>query len=140
MAACLLQQHLDAAGVETASAGLTALVGQPIDPTAGEVLAAHGLDASAHRARQATPEILQRADLVLVMETRQRDALRQLAPEATGKVYLLDKWGQSRDVPDPYGRPRDVFERVYRMIEQAIDGWLPYLRHDATPARQVSHG
>lgn len=126
-AACLLRHHLPERAAGIGSAGLVALAEQPIDPMAGEVLTAHGLVAPGHRARRVTRELLQASDLVLAMEKSHLARLRADAPEATGKIFLLDKWVDSRDVPDPYGRPREVFERVYAMIDQGVRAWLPHL-------------
>lgn len=127
IAARLLRQHLPQRAEGIGSAGLAALVDQPIDPLAGEVLAAHGLDAGAHRARQATREMLQASDLVLAMDAGHLARVQAMAPEVTGRIFLLDKWIDSRDVPDPYRQPREVFERVYDMIEQGVRAWLPHL-------------
>jgi protein-tyrosine phosphatase len=127
IAASILQWQLgDRACVQ--SAGIAAVEGLPIDPTAEAVLAGHGLDASRHRSRRITQGLLQAAGIVLVMERRQLAALCATAPEATGKTFLLDKWVASRDIPDPYRQPRSVFERVYQMIEQGTSAWLPYLQ------------
>lgn len=127
MADILLQHLLPGGRARVASAGLAAVVGAPIDPLAGAVLAAHGLDASRHRARQLTPALLRDSDLVLAMERDQLERVRTGSPEATGKLFLLDKWGASRDIPDPYRQGRAVFEDVYRSIDQAVRAWLPHL-------------
>lgn len=127
MAGYVLQRLLAGRGVDVGSAGLTALAGAPIDPAAGAVLAAHGIDASQHRARQLTSGLLRNAELVLAMEQAQLGRIRKACPEATGKMFLLDKWGASRDIPDPYRHDRAVFEQVYASIEQAARSWLPHL-------------
>lgn len=128
MAAALLCAQLGDAPGRITSCGLAALVGQPIAPLAQEVLVEHGLDALDHRARQVSRDGLKQADLVLTMERSHLARLRALAPEASGKMFLLDKWGDSRDIPDPYGQPRAMFERVYAMLEQCTGAWLPHLR------------
>ena len=46
----LLRHRLGARATMIESAGLAALAGNPVDPVAGELLAQHGIDASAHRA------------------------------------------------------------------------------------------
>lgn len=127
-AASLLKQHLPDRAAGIGSAGLAALVDQSIDPTAGAILAEHGIDSSAHRARQVTREMLQQTDLVLAMERKHLEQLRLVAPEATGKAFLLDKWIASRDIPDPYRQGRGEFEQVYAMIDQGLQAWLPYLK------------
>ena len=123
----LLRQRVGARAVEVGSAGLGAMVGEPMDPIALALLGEDGIDGSMHQARQLTPFMLHQADLVLGMEKNHVDAMIQLAPEARGKVYLLDKWLHGGDVPDPYRQGRAAFEHVHRMITGAIDSWEPYL-------------
>jgi protein-tyrosine phosphatase len=123
----LFRQRMDERGVQLCSAGLDALVGNPMDRTVLQLLSECGVDGTSHRAHQLTSSMLLQADLVLGMEKNHVDAMVQLAPEARGKVYLLDKWLGERDVPDPYGQPRSVFERVHQMIMGGVDSWAAYL-------------
>lgn len=51
-----------------ASAGIAALVDHPADDKAIRVAQVHGLDLSAHKAKQLTPQMCLFADLILVME------------------------------------------------------------------------
>jgi protein-tyrosine phosphatase len=118
---------MGAHGIEPCSAGLVALVGNPMDANVLQLLSESGVDGTSHRAHQLTSSMLLQADLVLGMERKHVDAMVQLAPEARGKVYLLDKWLGGRDVPDPYGQPRSVFERVHEMIMGGVDSWAAYL-------------
>ena len=106
-------------GLVVASAGLAAPVGQPADPLAVELMAARGLDLSAHRARQVTAEQVAAAGLVLVMEAAQQTHLELLAPAARGRVQRLGAYG-GFDVPDPYRQGRREFERALGLIEQGI--------------------
>jgi len=124
----LLRHRLSSAGASIESAGLGALVGKPMDATAMQLLSEHGVDASAHQARQLTPTMLREADLVLAMERDHVARMMRMAPEASGKVMLLDRWVQGEDVADPYRQSREAFEHVYEMIERAVSAWLPYLR------------
>lgn len=123
----LFRQRLASRGAIVSSAGLGALAGHPMDATALDVLAAHGVDGTAHRARQLTPAMLREADLVLGMEKSHVSAMHRLAPEVSGKVFLLDKWLQERDIPDPYRQQRVAFEHVHEMIDQGVDSWQRYL-------------
>ena len=123
----LLRHHLASRDIQVGSAGLGALIDHPMDPTALQLLAEHGIDAAAHRGRAITPGLLHEADLVLAMEARHVGSLGRFAPEATGKVLLLDRWLQGRDIPDPYRHERATFEQVYGMITDGVDSWLRYL-------------
>jgi low molecular weight protein-tyrosine phosphatase len=127
IAACLLRHQVAGRAIQVGSAGLAALTGQPMDKFAEEVLAEHGIESADHCARQLTRELLQQHDLVLAMDKDQLASMRELAPEATGKMFLLDKWVASRDIPDPYRQRRGMFELVYTMIEQGVTAWLPHL-------------
>ena len=101
------------------SAGLAALVGQPADPMAVALLAERGLDLSAHRARQVTPELVSAADLILVMEAAQQRHLELLAPSARGRVHRLGGFGDF-DVADPYRQGRRQFERTLVQIDRGL--------------------
>jgi protein-tyrosine phosphatase len=121
MAEVVLARELAAAGLRSTvqSAGISALVDRPADPIAVELMAARGLDLSAHRARQLTPELLRGTELVLVMEAGHQRAVESLSPTARGKVLRLGKWGNF-DVPDPYRRPREEFERALALIDRGV--------------------
>jgi len=123
----LLRARLAGRTLNVASAGLQAMDGHPMEATALELLMQRGIDASAHRARRVSADMLREADLVLAMEQRQLIAMMRLAPEASGKLMLLSRWCGGGDIVDPFRQPPSVFERVYGLIDQAGESWLPYL-------------
>jgi protein-tyrosine phosphatase len=123
----LFRQRMASRDIEFGSAGLGALVGSPMDATALQLLAESGIDGTMHRAHQLTPSMLREADLVLGMEKNHVAAMIQLAPEARGKIYLLDKWLRGSDIPDPYRQQRAAFEHVHEIITQGVSSWEPYL-------------
>ena len=127
MAEALFRERLRGRGVAVESAGLAALVGKPVDPDAAAVLGAKGLVADSHVARKLSPDMIAAADLVLAMDPRQLSAVRAIAPQARGKTFLLGKWINDADVPDPYGKPREAFEQAFALIERAVDGWVARL-------------
>lgn len=114
------------------SAGLGALVGQGVDPSAGKLAEAEGLDVSHHKARQISVQMIRDADLILVMSEDQRRAIGQLAPEATGKTMLFGRWlgggvegakGLGEEIPDPFRKSFQAFEHVHRQLVRAADSW-----------------
>jgi protein-tyrosine phosphatase len=123
----LFRRELGERDIRVGSAGLGALVGRPMEGHAAELLQGHGIDPSEHRARQLEPSMLREADLILTMERRQLNSVVRLAPEASGKVFLFDKWHDGGDVPDPYRCSRRVFEQVHASIERGVGSWLRYL-------------
>ncbi|HEY4146758.1 low molecular weight protein-tyrosine-phosphatase [Pinirhizobacter sp.] len=124
----LLRHRLgDAHASEVTSAGLSAVTGYPMDDTALQVLLEHDVDGGQHRARQLTTALLRQSSLILAMEKSHVAEIGRMAPEATGKVFLLDRWLKGGDIPDPYRQQRPAFEHVFALIDQGVSSWLRYL-------------
>jgi protein-tyrosine phosphatase len=124
----LFQRRTNLRDIEVRSAGLNAVVGSPMDATSLRLLSEkNGVDGSEHRALQLVPSMLLGADLVIGMEKDHLAEMMEVAPEARGKIFLLDKWLDGRDVPDPYRRKLPVFERAHDMIVRGVDSWMRYL-------------
>lgn len=104
------------------SAGLAALDGHGADPIACELLQERGLDLSNHRAHQITVPLIKEAELILVMEAAQQQAIESMMPSARGKVFVIGKW-DNFEVPDPYRQPRSAFEQALTLIEQGLAQW-----------------
>ncbi len=62
-----------------------------------------GLDIEDHKSRIINAELVQNADLILVMEQGQKEALQAEFPENAHKVHLMSEaaTGVSYDIPDP---------------------------------------
>lgn len=123
----LMRQAVAGTGIQVSSAGLGALVGQGIDPTAQALLLEHGLDGSAHRARQVDAATLGAADLILTMERKHLALIAQRAPQVSGKTFLLGKWQGDHEISDPYRQQRPAFEHVYQLMDQGVASWRRYL-------------
>lgn len=108
------------------SAGLRALVDYPADPMAQELMKERGFDLSLHRARQLVAEIAFSADLILVMNREQQQQTEQQYPGTKGRVHRVGKWGRF-DVPDPFLRPKIIFEQAFLLIEQGVNEWCQKL-------------
>lgn len=124
----LLRRKLAHTGIRVSSAGLTAVVGHPFERHALATLQRHGQEPQEHRARQLTPQLLQVSDLVLVMERRQLQDVIRLSPVSRGKTFLLGKWQNEREIPDPYRHGTAAFEHAYALIEEGADAWSQRLQ------------
>lgn len=120
MAERLLAEALPESKVS--SAGLGALVGYPADPLARELMEERGLSIEAHRARQISLDLCQRADVILVMDAEQRREVERRYPFTSGKVFRLCEHSK-RDVPDPYKAGRASFEASLALIEDGTTQW-----------------
>ncbi|MBD1552152.1 low molecular weight protein-tyrosine-phosphatase [Pseudomonas typographi] len=129
MAEALLRQRLQGRNVQVASAGLAACVGAGIDPSAQAVLAQAQLEAREHRACQVSIDMLNWAELVLLMDQPQVSNVVRLAPQVRGKAFLIGKWQGGLEIVDPFRRPKKVFQQTYQHLSRCVDDWLPYLSH-----------
>ena len=122
--------------LEITSAGLGAVVGAGVEPQARVIGEAAGLALAEHKARQLTPDMVARADLILVMSEGQRQAVGRMAPAALGKTFRLGHWlpgggGQhGQDVPDPYRKSDDFFALVHERLVKASELWVAHLCGD----------
>lgn len=94
MGEVVLRERLAEAGVEAevASAGVsTEETGNPIDPRARRVLAAHGYPVPSRSAHQATAAELQ-ADVVLAMTAGHAKSLRRMMERAGADISCLHLW------------------------------------------------
>ena len=69
-----------------------------------------GLDIQDHRSKVITRDLLEEADLILVMESGQKEALAIEFPSYREKILLLSEAanGTVHDIPDPILKPSDV--------------------------------
>jgi len=109
------------------SAGLGALVDHPAHEIAQKIGMEHGVDMSAHRARQINLDILKWADLVLVMENGHKQELISRYPWLEGKVFRYGE-PQRVDVPDPYRRPENAYVLAWNYISKLTPYWVEKIK------------
>ena len=109
------------------SAGLGALVGHPASAYAVELMEEMGEDISGHLARQIHPDMVNIADLVLVMEAGHRRSIDDADPTARGKVLRLGEW-QDKDIGDPYRQPKAAFAVALEDIKTGVASWAEKIK------------
>ncbi|HEY8521213.1 MAG TPA: low molecular weight protein-tyrosine-phosphatase [Gammaproteobacteria bacterium] len=122
--------------VEVDSAGTHAYhVGEPPDPRARRAAERRGINLEGLRARVVTFEDFERYDLLLAMDSMNREALLQIGPpQHHRKVRLLLEFAPHlgrKEVPDPYYGGINGFEHVLDLVEEASIGLLEHLRRHA---------
>ena len=107
------------------SAGTWTTDGLPAMPDAIQRAKQIGLDLQEHRSRAITGEILQEADLVLVMESGQKESLQIEFPFCREKILLLSEAaeGISYNIPDPIENPLnvEVASEICRLVRSGFD-------------------
>jgi protein-tyrosine-phosphatase len=115
-------------GFHVGSAGVHAAPGGRASSGSLEVARANGLDLEAFVSRPLTPDLVENADLILVMEPAHRSAVLGLAPQADTKTLLLGELageeGPQAAVPDPFGGSPEAYQRTYRRLAELIHASL----------------
>jgi protein-tyrosine phosphatase len=123
----LLKDKLADSDIKVSSAGLTALVAKGAEATATSIALTNNIDMSDHKGRQLSSALVAENDLILVMEERHLSDLLGQYPQARGKTFLLGKWIDNTEIPDPYRQSHEAFEHVYQLIDRACSAWKKYL-------------
>ena len=127
MAEAVLRAGLGA-GYEVGSAGVAALVGEPADPLAVDVMREHGHDISEHRGRQVVLPMLLNAELILALDRTHSAVLVRQYPHLRGRVHKLLRWRGDADVEDPFRQSKAAFEHAYRDIDLGVQDWVARLQ------------
>ena len=97
---------------------------RPSPTVAVEVAAARGVDLSRHRSKLLTQAIVERAELICVMDRNQHRAVRARYRGGVRSVILLGDLDphpiRTRAIEDPVERPTDVFLEVYARIDRCV--------------------
>jgi protein-tyrosine phosphatase len=127
------------------SAGIMAKRGDPISEEAAAVLKQNRIPALDHGARKLTTQLLEEADLVLVMTSSQRYSVLRQSSGMAAKVFRLkayakqmdeiESWQVDLDVVDPYCQPIEIYqdcvnellELVPLALERFLNGGDPFL-------------
>ena len=116
--------------IDVESAGVFAIEGMSPSKETIKLLQPYGVDLSSHMARPLREELVKRADLIFVMEQFQMEEVLGRFPDAKGKVHLLKRFGLSDtapegdpnpNIPDPIGKPMEVYEVCFATIQEAVE-------------------
>jgi glycine hydroxymethyltransferase len=134
---------------EVLSAGVHAVRGQPPSLYAVQVCAEEGVDISDLRSQPLTGALVDRATHIFSMTGAHLETIQTLFPRGAEKSFLLREFEEPgttvwRDVPDPIGLGREVYEDCARIIKNALPSVLAFVeqselvRPGATHSRELS--
>lgn len=124
-----LREHLPHARkkVRIKSAGVQARQGSQASQVVQHVARTRGFSLKGHRSDPFTKKLVRQADVILVMEQYQKDALLERFPEAKEKTFRLMEYlwhgdaDEIRDVPDPTGQNTADYEEFLDAAHAEVD-------------------
>lgn len=118
-------KELERKDIEVSSAGIAILSGYRATEETITLMQKEGIDVSGHYTQRITPEMIKKADIILVMEKIQEARILQLVPQAKNRVFLLKEFAKIEedglDISDPIGKPMVEYEKTLYTIKQAIE-------------------
>src|SRR5207249_2391942 len=133
--------------IEVASAGVHAVYGQPPSMHAVQVCEQEGIDIKGLRSQPLTLALIDRATHIFAMTGGHLDTIHALFPGGAEKAYLLREFEEPgmtvwRDVPDPIGCSRDVYNSCAATIKNALPTVLAFVEQSelAVPAKSRGGG
>jgi tRNA threonylcarbamoyl adenosine modification protein (Sua5/YciO/YrdC/YwlC family) len=128
MAEALLKKILkekNRSDVEVSSAGVMMVNGMGATEQTKEVLRKEGIDVSAHASQRVTKDMVDKSDIILVMEKLHEREILDMAPEAKNRLFLLKEFAKisddSLDIEDPIGKSTEFYAKIFATIKQAIE-------------------
>ncbi|MCH9032297.1 MAG: low molecular weight protein arginine phosphatase [candidate division Zixibacteria bacterium] len=126
-----LVAHSGMDAITVSSAGTSGGTGFPATTFAVEAVKMWELDLNEHESTALTKELIERADVTLVMTGRHHRHAFSLAPDSEGNVYLLKEYPDTNpeggEIDDPIGCSLDVYNSVFLEIGEELGRILPIL-------------
>jgi len=104
-------------------------------PQTIKTMESYGIDISSHKTKSLSKDLIDEADLILVMEKKHREKVQELNPEAKNKTFLLKEFAPDKEnleIRDPIGLSDEVYKEVAEEIKSTLEKALPrileYLR------------
>lgn len=125
--------------VDIASAGVSAVNWGSATEEAQMTAWDEGIDISAHRPRQLTPQMTREADIIVAMSERHRNLIALMDPEALERIFILDGLSSElkgrrmpgyRKIDDPIGQSRSFYRKVLKgmqgELKKSLEGLVRY--------------
>ena len=106
--------------------------GQMISLNALQLLLERGIiDAQQHISKQVTPQLISSSWLILTMEERQRDLLRNAYPNSARRIWTLNEVvNEQGDIDDPFGSNLESYKKTCEIIEDRLQRLTEKLKNN----------
>ena len=138
LARAITEQMIQGRGwshVRVDSAGIAAIDGAPATHQAVTVAGEESLDLTTHQSKELTPELMEWADLILVMTPAQMEAIIERGGEDKAALVtdFMEGAGAGAAVLDPFGGDVEAYRQTYAQLRLAAEGLLARLEPILSP-------
>ena len=123
MAEGIFKTLIDRKYCEVRSAGTIAMGGLTAAGYAQQVVKEYGGSIDRHQTKSLNRELVDWADLILVMEYKNYEAILEINPDAVVKTFLLREYKRKtgyNEVPDPVGRDLNAYHLAAKKMLPAL--------------------
>jgi len=131
MAEYILRSRFQKGNVDITSCGTFAGGGIHPSENAVRIMKEIGIDITKHRSQKFTDELIEWADLILVMEPSERIDILAFSPFADLKTFYLKTFGKGNKpsvIPDPIGKSINTYRDVRNIIIKSINRAEKFIR------------
>ena len=122
------------------SAGTWARYGAPAAVLSQLVVQQMGMDISNHRSKPVTPELVQQFNLILTMESQQKEGLSLQFEQYADRIFMLSEMiGRFEDVPDPIGGELGDYLATAQLLERFLLSGLNKINQLASERHPKNH-
>jgi len=118
--------------IQAVSAGTYARNGFGPTKEAIATMKKENIDISHYKSSELKKEDIEKADIILAMETHHKSKILELSKEAGDKTYLLGHFNADKfhgeGIPDPIGRSIEFYEKTFEVIKKSIGGFIEWLK------------
>ena len=117
--------------IEVKSAGTLGLSGSRPTAEAVRVLEEEGVKTDGYESKALTRDLVEWADLVLVMEPLHKSTVKSMIPGAEEKTKLLGEFSGKEEylvIPDPIGQPIGFYRKVFELIKHPTEELIKWLK------------
>lgn len=121
------------------SAGISGEFPRPSPVEAIEAAKCYGVDLNGHLSRRLDMKMMEKFDVIFVMDVWQYNNMNRVHPGIRNKIFLLPLFGDNpivtRDkydlynIKDPYGKSLVEFSECYKKIVNCLSGFMKGIKH-----------
>ena len=114
------------AEVEIFSAGVACCNGWNASKEAIEIMKILNLDLSSHRSSSLNDEMVETADMLIVMTNAHKHAILHKWPKTAKKIYLLREFEENSNIKDleimdPVGFPVEIYDKCFSLMKKPLE-------------------